>query len=112
MKKLIITASFFLSIIICYVMGYIWATKGVTPQKVKERAYKMESTIPVINEELTYILYPMYGEVLIYQSDGSFYDSTGLWLCELSRQDRIEILNRKRVFTKEELDNYLEYLSK
>lgn len=118
MKKIIVIVLLILTSIICYVTGYIWATDDIQPPNVKERAYVMnESTIPtkdteiVAAEELTYILYPLYGEILIYQSDGSFFDYTGIWLCNLSKEDQIEILNRKRVFTREELYNYLESLT-
>lgn len=118
MKKIIIPGLIIIFATICYVIGYIWATDDITPPNVKERVYFMqEATTPtkdmdvVAKEELTYILYPLYGEVLIYQSDGSFYDYTGIWLCNLSKEDQIEILNRKRVFTREELYNYLESLT-
>lgn len=118
MKKIIIPGLIIIFATICYVIGYIWATSDIKPPNVKERVYFMQEATTstkdmevVVKEELTYILYPLYGEILIYQSDGSFYDSTGIWLCNLSKEDQIEILNRKRVFTKEELYNYLESLT-
>lgn len=94
----------------CYVVGYVWATSDIKPPNVKGRVYYMQETTVIQKEEMSYILYPLYGEILIYQSDGSFYDTTGIWLCELSKEDQIEILNRKRVFSKEDLFNYLESL--
>ena len=112
MKKIIIPGLIIVFATICYVIGYVWATNDIKPQNVKERVYFMQETTTktddvevVAKEELTYILYPLYGEVLIYQSDGNFYDYTGIWLCNLSQEDQIEILNRKRVFTREELYN-------
>lgn len=113
MKKIIIPTLIVIIAVVGYVTGYVWATNDIKPPNIKERVYHMqETTTPVVaNEELTYILYPLYGEILIYQSDGSFYDYTGIWLCNLSQEDQIEILNRKRVFTREELYNYLESLT-
>ena len=118
MKKIIVIMLLILTSIICYVAGYIWATDDITSPNVKEREYIMhETTTPTkdvdvtAKEDLTYILYPLYGEILIYQSDGNFYDYTGIWLCNLSTEDQIEILNRKRVFTREELYTYLEALT-
>ena len=95
---------------ICYVVGYVWATSDIKPPNVKGRVYYMQETTVIQKEEMSYILYPLYGEILIYQSDGSFYDTTGIWLCELTKENQIEILNRKRIFTKNELDVYLESL--
>lgn len=118
MKKIIITGLIIIFATICYVIGYVWATRDIKPPTVKDRVYRMQEATTSTNdveaiakEELTYILYPLYGEVLIYQSDGSFYDYTGIWLCNLSQGNQIEILNRKRVFTREELYNYLESLT-
>lgn len=95
---------------ICYVVGYVWATSDIKPPNAKGRVYYMQETTVIQKEEMSYILYPLYGEILIYQSDGSFYDTTGIWLCELTKENQIEILNRKRIFTKNELDVYLESL--
>ena len=118
MKKIIVITLLIITSVTCYVVGYVWATRDITPSNVKERDYIMqETTAPTkeaevdANEDLTYILYPLYGEILIFQSDGDFYDYTGIWLCNLSQEDQIEILNRKRVFTKDELYTYLESLT-
>ena len=77
MKKIIIPGLIIIFATICYVIGYVWATSDINTPNVKERVYFMqEATTPtkdveaVAKEELTYILYPLYGEVLIYQSEG------------------------------------------
>ena len=62
-------------------------------------------------QEEEYILYPMYGELLIFYSDGNFYDHTGIYLSDLKKEEQIEILQNKQRFKIAELYSYLGDLS-
>ena len=115
MKKIILPILLILTGLISYVAGYVYIHNNNDNRIIKKRDYVMnsESTIPSAKKyseqsEEMYILYPMYGEVWIYKSDGTFYDYTGIMLCNLPREEQIMILNRSRIFTMDELYSFLE----
>ncbi len=93
--------------------GYVYIHMTNKNPIIVERDYVMSETITrtaeeyIDENETLYMLYPMYGEVWIYKSDGSFYDYTGIMLYNLPKEVQIAILNRKEVLTFEELFKFL-----
>lgn len=112
MKKLIIFCTLIITAMISYCIGYCFFSFENPDINLKGRVYVMpEKEEVVLTKEPQYILYPFYGEILIYQSDGSFYDYTGIYLCDLSKDEQINILKRDRLYTLRELYNYLNSLT-
>lgn len=114
MKKIILFCALIITGIVCYTLGYCLFSFDNSSIKFKEKNYVMSSnptieTTKVYEEE--YILYPMYGEVLIFRSDGSFYDYTGIFLNDLTKEEQIKLLQIKDRFTLVDLYRYLESLS-
>ena len=72
-----------------------------------------EECLENINEkaEALFILYPMYGEIWIYDSKGNFYDYTDIQLCDLTREEQIIVLNHTKVYTSDELYSFLESIT-
>lgn len=118
MKKLIILCALVVTAIIAYVIGYCFFSFDSPKLNLNERDYIMPeipetktNEVEAFNEETKYLLYPFYGEIIIYRSDGSFYDYTGIFLSDLNKDDQIEILRRDKVFTIRELYEYLEIIT-
>lgn len=112
MKKIIIICTLIITAMISYCIGYCFFSFDNPDINLKERVYVMPETTDVaLIDEPQYILYPLYGEILIYQSDGSFYDYTGIFLCDLSKEEQINILKRDKMYTLRELYNYLNSLT-
>lgn len=61
--------------------------------------------------EPLFILYPMYGEIWIYDSEGNFYDYTDIQLYDLTREEQIIVLNHTKVYTLDELYSFLESIT-
>ena len=61
--------------------------------------------------ERLFILYPMYGEIWIYDSKGNFYDYTDIQLCDLTREEQLNVLNRNKIYTLDELYSFLESIT-
>lgn len=115
MKKIILPILLIFTGAVSYVAGYVYFNINNETPIIKEREYVMnnEAAIPTQEEcfeetETMYMLYPMYGEIWIYESDGSFYDYTGIMLYDLSREEQIDVLNGRKVFNRDELYNFLE----
>ncbi len=97
--------------------GYVYIHMTNENPIIVERDYVMSETITaaqektaeekLIEDEPMYILYPMYGEVWIYRSDGAFYDYTGIMLYDLPKDLQIAILNRRQLLNDEELLEFI-----
>ena len=114
MKKIILFGALIITAITCYVVGYVMFSFDNPTLNLKEKTYVMPtdfSSEDTTLQEEEYILYPMYGELLIFYSDGKFYDHTGVFLNELSKEEQIEVLQNKQSFKIAELYSYLGDLS-
>lgn len=113
MKKIILPILLFFTGTASYVTGYVYIHMTNKTPIIVEREYVMSETITCTSDECLeenenlYMLYPMYGEVWIYKSDGSFYDYTGIMLYDLPKELQMAILNRKEILTFEELFKFL-----
>ena len=124
MKKLILPLLLICTGIIAYVTGYLYIHKSNSATIIKKRTYIMNTNVtPSIPKEESdennfednfeeseqlFILYPMYGEIWIFDSEGNFYDYTDIMLCDLTREEQIDVLNCSKVYTADELYNFLE----
>ena len=114
MKKLILFCALIITGIGCYTIGYCLFSFDNSSIKFKEKNYVLSTVASLettASYEEEYILYPMYGEVLIFRSDGSFYDYTGIFLNDLTKEEQIKLLQIKDRFTLVDLYRYLESLS-
>lgn len=113
MKKIILPILLFFTGTASYVTGYVYIHMTNELPIIVERDYVMSETITQTKEECfeeneqLYMLYPMYGEVWIYESDGSFYDYTEIMLYDLPQNIQTEILNRRYVVNLEQLFEFL-----
>lgn len=123
MKKLILPLLLICTGIIAYVTGYVYVHKGNSTPIIKKRTYVMNmDNMQAVQEEECFeeiiekteelfILYPMYGEIWIYDSKGNFYDYTDIQLCDLTREEQIIVLNHTKVYTSDELYSFLESIT-
>lgn len=122
MKKLILPLLLICTGIIAYVAGYVYVHKSNSTPIIKKRTYVMDMDMQVVQEEecfeeiiekaeRLFILYPMYGEIWIYDSKGNFYDYTDIQLCDLTREEQIIVLNHTKTYTSDELYSFLESIT-
>ncbi len=123
MKKLILPLLLICTGIIAYVTGYVYVHKSNSATIIKKRTYimNMDNMQTIQDEECfddtieksepLFILYPMYGEIWIYDSEGNFYDYTDIQLYDLTREEQIIVLNHTKVYTLDELYSFLESLT-
>lgn len=114
MKKIIIFCALIITAIVCYTLGYCFFSFDNPSINLKEQNYilQKDSTIESTNNcEERYFLYPVYGEILIFNYDGSFFNRTGIYLNELSREKQIELLQNNESFNLTDLYNYLDEFS-
>ena len=114
MKKIILFCALIITAIVCYALGYCFFSFDNSSINYQEKNYVMSSQPPIESTEIyeeEYILYPMYGEVLIFRCDGSFYDDTGVFLEDLTKEEQIRLLQNNERFTLVDLYRYLEALS-
>lgn len=118
-KKIILPVLLICTGIVAYVTGYVYVHMSNSEPLIKKRTYVMNMDIeqPLQEEfetkttEELFILYPMYGEIWIYDSDGNFYDYTDVMLSDLNREEQLMVLKHNKVYTLDELYSFLESLT-
>lgn len=105
MKKLIILCALVVTGIISYTLGYYIFSFDISEMNLYDRKYIMPDIPETIEEE--YILYPYYGEIMIYNLDGEIYDNTGVYLNDLSKEEQITLLRCDRTYTINEINSYI-----